>query len=266
MSTDRYYPTDLTEEQWQVIAPLLPQPKKREGGPGRPPCHPRWIVNGILYVNKTGCQWRMVPKEYGCWNTIFDYFNRWQKQGVWSEVMEQLRQQERQRQGRLAEPSAGCADSQSVKAATQGNSIGYDGGKQVKGRKRHVLVDTLGLILAVVVTAANGDDRQGLKALLSCYFAKGVKRLRKIWVDGNYSGSPLQNWVARLKKTHKLKLERVEKTGPGFNLVKRRWVVERTFSWLFNYRRHSKDYERLTQNSEAMIQISMIHLLLKRLA
>lgn len=202
-------------------------------------------------MNKAGCQWRMLPKDYGHWNTVFDYFNRWRKQGVWFKVMAPLREQERQRQGRLARPSAGCADSQSVKAATQGGSTGYDGGKRVKGRKRHVLVDTLGLILAVVVTAANRDDRQGLKALLARYFAEGVQRLRKIWVDGNYSGHVLQKWVARLKKTHKVTLEQIDKTGPGLNVVKRRWVVERTFAWLFNYRRHSKDYECLTQNSEA---------------
>jgi putative transposase len=266
MSTQRHYPTDLTDRQWRRIAPLLPHRKPWEASGGRPPCNRQSMVNGILYVNKTGCQWRMLPKDYGHWNTVFSYFNRWRKQGVWSKVRDRLRAQERQRQGRLATPSAGCADSQSIKAATQGHSIGYDGGKKVKGRKRHLLVDTLGLILAVVVTAANGDDRQGLKALLTYYFTAGVQRLRKIWVDGNYSGRTLHRWVAQLKKTHKVILEPVEKTGPGFNVVKRRWVVERTFAWLFNYRRHSKDYERLTQNSEAMIQISMIHLLLKRLA
>jgi len=266
MSTRRDYPTDLTDRQWPVIAPLLPKSKKREGGPGRSPCAQRAIVNGILYVNKTGGQWRMLPKEYGYWNTVFSYFNRWRKQGVGSEVMERLRKQERPRQRRLATPSSGCADSQSVKAATQGHSIGYEGGQRVKGRKRHVLVDTLGLILAVVVTAANGDDRQGLKALLMSYFAAGVQRLRQIGADGNYSAGPLQAWAARLKKTDKVRIESVEKTGSGFHVVNRRWVVERPFAWLFNYRRHAKDYERLTQNSEAMIQVAMIHLLLRRLA
>lgn len=266
MSTQNHYPTDLTDRQWEIIAPLLPCAKQWEAGCGRPPCDRRSMVNGILYVTKTGCQWRMLPKEYGHWNTVFSYFNRWREQGVWSEAMDRLRAQERRRQGRLPEPSAGCADSQSVKAATQGACTGFDGGKRVKGRKRHVLVDTLGLIVAAVVTAANYDDRKGLKVLLTQYFAYGVRRLRKIWVDGNYTGHTLQAWVAQLKRTHKVILERVENTGPGFNLVKRRWVVERTFAWLFNYRRHSKDYERLPQNSEAMIQVAMIHILLKHLA
>jgi transposase len=166
----------------------------------------------------------------------------------------------------LPEPSAACADSQSIKVATQGKDVGFDGNKKVKGRKRHILVDTLGLVIAVVVTAANGDDRQGLVALLTTYCASGVKRLRNIWVDKGYEAQWLRDWARSLKQTHKIDVEVVERTGKGFEVVKQRWKVERSFAWMVNDRRHSRDYEVLTASSEAMIQISMIRLLLKRLA
>ena len=266
MSTREQYPADLSDSQWELIKPLLPEARKIPGGPGRPASNLREVINGILYVSKTGCQWRMTPKFYGHWNTIYGYFNRWSEQGSWSEIMDTLRGCVRAARGRKKEPSAGCVDSQSVKTATQGESTGYDGNKKVKGRKRHVLVDTLGLIIVVIVTAAAEGDRAGLRTLLHSYFNKGLRRLRKLWVDGGYSGSELTQWVAGLKKTHKIALEVVERLGDGFQVVKRRWVVERTFAWLFNYRRHSKDYEVLTRNSESMIQISMIHILVRRLA
>ena len=266
MSTYSQYPTDLTDAQWQLIQPLLPLRKWRPGGPGRPPCDVRTMINGILYVTKTGCQWKMLPPTFGRWKTVYGYFNRWSKNKTWASIMDSLREQERTRQGRKPQPSAGCVDSQSVKTATQGKVKGYDGGKRVNGRKRHLLVDTLGLILGVCVTAANTGDREGLMKVVTAYFATGIQRLKKLWVDGGYSGEPLKAWVASLKQTHKIDLEVVENQGQGFQLVKRRWVVERTFAWLFNYRRHSKDYEVLPRNSEALIQVAMIHLLLKRLA
>ncbi|MDP2852075.1 MAG: IS5 family transposase [Gallionella sp.] len=266
MSTLVQYPTDLTEAQWLVLQPLLPPRKWCPGGPGRPPCGVRTILNGVLYVTKAGCQWRMLPKEFGRWETVYGYFNRWSRQGIWQQLMVALNRQERQRQDRKPTPSAGCIDSQSIKTATQGKTKGYDGNKKINGRKRHLLVDTLGLILRVVVTAADTGDRAGLIRLLKAYFAPGVQRLRKLWVDGGYNGEELKAWVRSLKQTHKVDLEVVESQGPGFQVVKRRWVVERTFAWLLNYRRHSKDYEILTRNSEALIQVAMIHLLVKRLA
>lgn len=262
----RTYPTDLTEAQWQLLQPLLPRPKKQPGGPGRPPVDRRRVVNAILYVNKTGCQWRMLPKAYGHWNTVYHYFSAWSRAEVWARVLARLHGQERTRQGRAVQPSAGCVDSQSVKMAAQAGSKGYDGGKGVNGRKRHLLVDTLGLILAVVVTAANVADARGLRQLLGRYFAHGVRRLRRLWADGAYAGEPLQTWVGALKRTYKVVLEIVARAPAGFQVVHRRWVVERTFAWLLNFRRLVKDYEVLTRNSEALIQVAMIHLLIRRLA
>jgi len=173
----------------------------------------------------------MLPTEFGPWETVYGYLRRWRLAGVWERVMDTLRQWERQSQGRLPEPSACCADSQSIKTATQNEDVGFDGHKKLTGRKRHILVDTLGLIVAVVVTAAHTDDRHGLVALMHRYFASGVTRLRKIWVDGGYDAQWLRDWVCGLKRTHKVDLEVVEHTGKGLQVVPYRWVVERTFAW-----------------------------------
>ena len=180
MSTVGHYPTEVSDAQWEVLQLVLPLPTWHPGGPGRKPRDRRRVINGIFYINKTGCQWRMLPTEFGPWETVYGYFRRWRLAGVWERVMDTLRQWERQSQGRLPEPSASCADSQSSKTATQNEDVGFDGHKKIKGRKRHILVDTLGLIVAVVVPAANTDDRHGLVALMHRYFASGVTRLRKI--------------------------------------------------------------------------------------
>ncbi len=266
MNTHREYPTNVTQAQWQLLILLLPKGKWRKGGSGRPPANLRQVFNGILYLTKTGCQWRMLPPTFGCWQTVYGYFNRWRKQGIFERVQQALTQKERKRQGRAPTASAGCIDSQSVKTATQGKSKGYDAGKKVNGRKRHLLVDTLGLVISTYVSPANLQDRDGLKQVINQYFDSGQTRLRKLWVDGGYRGEDLKEWVAAKKHTYKIDLEVVTPDGKGFQLVKRRWVVERTFAWLFNFRRLSKDYEDLTDSSEAFIHIVMIYLLINRLA
>jgi len=266
MSTMQHYPTDLTEAQWTLLLGLLPARQWHPGGPGRPPCDLRPVLNGIWYLLKTGCQWRMLPREFGKWTTVYAYFRNWRQQGVWAKLREAWRQCERRQQGRQAEPSAGSGDSQSIQTATPATEVGFDGGKQVKGRKRHLVVDTRGLLIAVVVTAANTDDRLGLLMLLTRYFVGGVKRLRKLWVDAGYQAEWLAQGVRDLKHTQKIDLEVTGHEGKGFQVIPWRWAGERPFAWLLNDRRHSRDYERLTTNSEAMIHLSMIRLLLKRLA
>ena len=211
-----------------------------------------------------GAQWHFIcdqdglsvaPAAAGVWSLENrGYFHRWSGTGFAS----------RERQGRKPQPSAGSVDSQRVKTATQKQAKGYDAGKRVHGRKRHALVDTLGLLIRVLVTPADTTDREGLMGVLSAYFASGVQRLKKLWVDGSYRGDSLKEWVAALKQSHKIDLEVVEKQGTGFAVLPRRWVVERTFAWLLNYRRHAKDYEGVPRHSEALIHIAMIHLLLKR--
>ena len=251
MSTPAHYPTNVSDEQWHVLQLLLPEAKWQPGGPGRPPLNLRQVLDGIFYVNKTGCQGRMIPHELGNGMTIYGSFRRWRQQGVWPDLMDTLHTWERRRQGRKDNPSAGCADSQSIKVTTQNQDVGFDGNKKIKGRKRHSPVDTLGLLLAVVVTAANMDDRQGFITVLETYLARGGRRLRKIWVDHGYEAQWLKEWAAGLKQTHKIDVEVVERQGK--------------FSWISNDRRNCRDDEVMTCNSEVMIQISTIRMLLKRL-
>ena len=260
------YQSDLTDEAWKIIFSLFPEPKSGPGKPGRPASDLRRIVNGILYVNRTGCQRRMLPKEFGPRSTVYGYFRKWSKADLWENIMNALRKRERKRQGREEEPSAGSVDSQSVKSGLQGCAVGFDGGKMVKGRKRHIFADTLGIILAVIVTPANEGERNGLKKLMKNYFGKGALRLRKIWVDAGYSGSPLRQRAETLSEDFRVDLEMTENKGKGFNVVRKRRVAERTFARIFNFRRNSKDYEVLTENGEAMIQISMISILVRRSA
>ena len=257
------YPTDLTEEQWDLLAPLVPPVKPF----GRPPDHTRReILSAIFYQMRGGAAWRLLPHDLPPWKTVYHYFRVWRKEGVWQQIHDRLRGDVREAAGREREPSAAIIDSQSVKTTERGGVHGYDAGKKVNGRKRHILVDTLGLVWLVVVTAASVQDRDGARTLLEVLATK-MRRLRVIWADGGYSGT-LVDWVRGLRKWGKARLELVQRSaeGKGFQRLPHRWIVERTFGWFGRWRRLSKDYEYLTETSETNIRVIMIHLMLRRLA
>lgn len=254
------YPTDLTDRQWECIKKYIP-PAKPGGRPRT--LEMRAVVNAILYIVVGGCQWRMLPRTYPNWKSVYDYFRQWRDDGTWRRIHDMLRAQLRGSVGRDKHATAGCLDSQSVKTCQGPGVRGYDSGKNVKGRKRHLLVDTLGLLMAVVVSAASISDPAGAKGVFRRLGGTG-KKLRRIWVDGTYRGK-LVEWVSG---HYKFLLEPVLRSDDmkGFVILPRRWVVERTFAWLTQCRRLSKDYEVLPASSEAMIYIAMIRLMLRRLA
>jgi putative transposase len=254
------YPTDLTDRQWNYIKDLIPAAKVG----GRPRnLDMRQVLNAILYILVSGAQWRMLPTDYPKWKSVYHYFRIWRDDGTWQRIHDTLRAQVRRRAGRHKHPTGGCLDSQSVKSTSVRGLRGYDSGKRVKGRKRHLLVDTMGLLLAVVVTAASVSDPNGAKLLFK-RLGGSCKKLRRIWVDGTYRGK-LLDWVS----DHCwFLLEPVLRSDEqkGFVLLKRRWVVERTFAWLTQCRRLGKDYEVLPASSEAMIYLAMTRLMIRRLA
>lgn len=260
MNTYQLYPSDLTDKEWALIEGLIPAAKAG----GRPrSLDMRLVVNAILYVVVGGIQWRMLPREYPKWKSVYPYFRQWRDEGTWQRLHDTLRAEVRRRAGRHKHPTAGCLDSQSVKSTAIAGERGFDTHKKVNGRKRHVLVDTLGLLLAVVVTAASVSDPQGARLLLPRLRGVG-KKLRLIWVDGIYKGT-LLDWVA---DRFRFRLQRVLRPDgqKGFVLLARRWVVERTFAWLSHYRRLSKDYEGCSTTREAFIYIAMTRIMLRRLA
>lgn len=258
--TNQTYPTDLTDSQWNHIKELIPAAKP--GG------HPRTldirqVINAILYLTVGGIQWRMLPKEYPKWKSVYWYFSQWRDDGTWQRIHDTLRARLREKEGRHKHPTAGCMDSQSVKSSFIPGEHGYDAGKNVNGRKRHILVDTLGLLLCVVVTAASVSDPAGARTLLQ-RLGGACKDLRIIWVDGTYRGQ-LLDWVSARFRFRLSPVLRPE-GQKGFCLLARRWVVERTFAWLGVHRRLSKDYEGATSSSEAFIHIAMTRIMLRRLA
>jgi putative transposase len=260
MKKNQLYPTDLTDRQWDCIKDLIPSAKPG----GRPrTLQMRAVVNAILYLVMSGCQWRMLPREYPAWQSVYTYFQQWRDDGTWQRLHDTLRAQVRQRVGRHKHPTAGAMDSQSVKTTPVPGVRGYDAGKKVNGRKRHILVDTLGLLLAVVVTSAAVSDPAGARLLLR-RLGGACKKVRRIWVDATYRGQLLE-WV--MLHFHFVLQPVLRSQGQkGFVVLPRRWVVERTFAWLTQSRRLGKDYERLPVSSEAMIYIAMTRLMLRRLA
>jgi putative transposase len=277
MSDRKAYASDLTDGEWELLEPLIPaiSPEAVRVEHGR-----REIVNGILYVLRSGCPWRLLPHDLPAWGTVYSYFRVWRNEGIWDQVLERLRKQMRKKQGRDQEPSAGIIDSQSIKtSAVRGPEKGIDMGKKVWGRKRHALVDTEGNLMEVKVTAASDSDLAGGKKLLE-WLKERFPRLKRLWGDSHYGGS-LIAWV---KEQLGWDIEVVRRLGtpsdvsgmeptpattfgkPGFLPLPRRWVVERSFAWIIRWRRLCRDHEGLPASSEAFIKLSASRRMLSHLA
>ena len=254
------YPSDLTDAQWRLIAPLIPDAKPG----GRPRKYDmREVMDALLYVDREGCSWRALPHDFPHWKTCYNFFRRFEADGTWDALVAALRVEVRRKLGREPTPSGACIDSQSAKTASGGAEVGVDGGKMVRGRKRHIVTDTLGLILIVVVTAANADDGATAPRLLAGLPAASFPRLSVVWADRKYRNDKLDGWLAGQDRL-RLEISSKPEGSIGFTPLKKRWVVEQTFGCMLRWRRLVRDFERLTVTSAAMVKLSAIHRMVRR--